>query len=138
MVAMQQLKVSVVVKNVGAFEIPMGTPVHVELDKDGVITPLLDTQTDTLLLPGQFEILGLDIPLPNDIATRYDAGSATGRRINASMVSPGEGKDGRASGAGDAARAAGTACIVQRQAQRNSGVRARGRCMVEEPLPWGG
>lgn len=29
-----------------------------------------------------------DIPLPNDIATRYDAGSATGRRINASMVSP--------------------------------------------------
>ncbi|MBK8254690.1 MAG: hypothetical protein IPK82_18765 [Polyangiaceae bacterium] len=29
-----------------------------------------------------------DIPLPNDIATRYDESSATGRRINASMVSP--------------------------------------------------
>ncbi|MEE2788358.1 MAG: hypothetical protein VX589_13530 [Myxococcota bacterium] len=29
-----------------------------------------------------------DIPLPNDIATRYDARSATGRRINASMLAP--------------------------------------------------
>ena len=29
-----------------------------------------------------------DIPLPNDIATRYDADSPTGRRINASMVAP--------------------------------------------------
>ena len=29
-----------------------------------------------------------DIPLPNDIATRYDAQSATGRRINASMLAP--------------------------------------------------
>ena len=29
-----------------------------------------------------------DIPLPNDIATRYDETSATGRRINASMVAP--------------------------------------------------
>ncbi|MEZ4465752.1 MAG: hypothetical protein R3F43_15135 [bacterium] len=29
-----------------------------------------------------------EIPLPNDIATRYDATSATGRRINASMVAP--------------------------------------------------
>ncbi|MBW2526781.1 MAG: hypothetical protein JRI23_21540 [Deltaproteobacteria bacterium] len=29
-----------------------------------------------------------DIPLPNDLATRYDASSATGRRINASMVAP--------------------------------------------------
>ncbi len=66
MVAMMQLKVSVVIKNTGAFEIPQGTPVHVELDKDGVITPLLDTATNTLLLPGQFEILDLDIPLPND------------------------------------------------------------------------
>ena len=27
-----------------------------------------------------------DIPLPNDLATRYDATSATGRRINASML----------------------------------------------------
>ena len=27
-----------------------------------------------------------EIPLPNDIATRYDPGSATGRRINASML----------------------------------------------------
>lgn len=29
-----------------------------------------------------------DIPLPNDIATRYDPTSATGRRINASMLAP--------------------------------------------------
>jgi len=29
-----------------------------------------------------------EIPLPNDIATRYDPTSATGRRINASMVAP--------------------------------------------------
>ena len=29
-----------------------------------------------------------EIPLPNDIATRYDADSATGRRINASVVAP--------------------------------------------------
>ncbi|MEE2644352.1 MAG: hypothetical protein VYD19_05415 [Myxococcota bacterium] len=29
-----------------------------------------------------------EIPLPNDIATRYDARSATGRRINASLVAP--------------------------------------------------
>jgi hypothetical protein len=48
-----------------AVEIPAGTPVHVELDKDGMITPLLDTATNGLLLPGQFEVLDLDIPLPN-------------------------------------------------------------------------
>ena len=30
------------------------------------------------------------IPLPNDVATRYDATSATGRRINASLVAPTE------------------------------------------------
>ncbi len=29
-----------------------------------------------------------EIPLPNDVATRYDPTSATGRRINASMVAP--------------------------------------------------
>ena len=29
-----------------------------------------------------------EMPLPNDIATRYDATSATGRRINASMIAP--------------------------------------------------
>ncbi len=29
-----------------------------------------------------------EIPLPNDIATRYDATSATGRRVNASLVAP--------------------------------------------------
>lgn len=29
-----------------------------------------------------------DLPLPNDLATRYDASSATGRRVNASMVAP--------------------------------------------------
>ena len=29
-----------------------------------------------------------EIPLPNDIATRYDKTSATGRRVNASMVAP--------------------------------------------------
>ncbi len=29
-----------------------------------------------------------EIPLPNDLATRYDATSATGRRINASLVAP--------------------------------------------------
>jgi hypothetical protein len=29
-----------------------------------------------------------EIPLPNDIATRYDPESATGRRINASLVAP--------------------------------------------------
>ena len=29
-----------------------------------------------------------EIPLPNDIATRYDAQSATKRRINASMIAP--------------------------------------------------
>ncbi|MBD90173.1 MAG: hypothetical protein CL940_07535 [Deltaproteobacteria bacterium] len=31
-----------------------------------------------------------EIPLPNDVATRYDATSATGRRINASLVAPTE------------------------------------------------
>ena len=65
-VDMMQLKISVVVKNTGALEIPMLTPVHIELDKDGVITPLVDTATNTLLLPGQFEVLDLDIPLPVD------------------------------------------------------------------------
>ena len=29
-----------------------------------------------------------NIPLPNDLATRYDATSATGRRLNASLVTP--------------------------------------------------
>ncbi|MGK0362953.1 MAG: hypothetical protein ACI9U2_005275, partial [Bradymonadia bacterium] len=29
-----------------------------------------------------------EIPLPNDLATRYDPTSATGRRINASMIAP--------------------------------------------------
>lgn len=29
-----------------------------------------------------------EIPLPNDVATRYDATSPTGRRVNASMVAP--------------------------------------------------
>ena len=29
-----------------------------------------------------------DIPLPNDIATRYDPHSATKRRVNASMIAP--------------------------------------------------
>ncbi|MCA9538600.1 MAG: hypothetical protein KC620_06910 [Myxococcales bacterium] len=29
-----------------------------------------------------------EIPLPNDIATRYDETSATGRRVNASMIAP--------------------------------------------------
>lgn len=29
-----------------------------------------------------------DLPLPNDLATRYDPASATGRRVNASMVAP--------------------------------------------------
>src|SRR3954465_1479946 len=29
-----------------------------------------------------------DLPLPNDLATRYDATSATGRRLNASMIAP--------------------------------------------------
>lgn len=29
-----------------------------------------------------------DMPLPNDLATRYDATSSTGRRINASMTAP--------------------------------------------------
>ncbi len=29
-----------------------------------------------------------EIPLPNDIATRYDATSATGRRLNASLLAP--------------------------------------------------
>lgn len=61
-----KLQVSLVVKNNGALELPAGTPVHVELDKDGAITPLIDSATNTLLLPGQFEILDLDIPLPND------------------------------------------------------------------------
>src|SRR5438105_14196552 len=29
-----------------------------------------------------------DIPLPNDFATRFDASSATRRRLNASMIAP--------------------------------------------------
>ncbi|MEE2645284.1 MAG: hypothetical protein VYD19_10160, partial [Myxococcota bacterium] len=29
-----------------------------------------------------------NIPLPNDLATRHDARSATGRRVNASMIAP--------------------------------------------------
>lgn len=29
-----------------------------------------------------------DLPLPNDLATRFDASSATGRRLNASMIAP--------------------------------------------------
>jgi hypothetical protein len=62
---MQQLDVSIVVKNNGAVEIPAGTPVHIELDKDGMITPLLDTATNGALLPGQFEVLDLDVALPD-------------------------------------------------------------------------
>ncbi|MEZ4449134.1 MAG: CARDB domain-containing protein [Nannocystaceae bacterium] len=60
------LKASVVVKNNGAEAIPAGTLVHLELDKDGMITPLLDLMTSKDLQPGQIEILAVDIVLPPD------------------------------------------------------------------------
>ena len=60
------LKVSIVVKNDGAEVMPAGTSVHLELDKDGVITPLLDLVTSKDLQPGQFEILQLEVTLPPD------------------------------------------------------------------------
>ena len=60
------LKASVVVKNNGAEVMPAGTLVHLELDKDGAITPLIDLVTTKDLLPGQIEILAVDIVLPPD------------------------------------------------------------------------
>ncbi len=59
-----QLKVSVVVKNTGAVGLPAQTAVRLEIDKEGVVTPLLDTATSDLLLPGQFEVLDLYVALP--------------------------------------------------------------------------
>ena len=60
------LAVSIVVKNDGAELMPAGTSVHIELDKDGVITPLIDLVTSKDLQPGQIEILQVDITLPPD------------------------------------------------------------------------
>ncbi|HEY8380303.1 MAG TPA: putative metal-binding motif-containing protein [Nannocystis sp.] len=60
-----QVGVSVVVKNDGALELPALTPVHIEIEKDGVVTPILDTATNNLLLPGQFEVLDITFPLPD-------------------------------------------------------------------------
>jgi len=58
------IDVQVAVKNNGADVLPAGTAIHIELDKDGVVTPLLDTATTVDLLPGQFEALELTIMLP--------------------------------------------------------------------------
>ncbi len=60
------LKVSIVVKNDGAEVMPAATTVHIELDKDGVITPLVDLLTSKELQPGQIEIIEVDITLPPD------------------------------------------------------------------------
>ena len=57
---------SIVVKNDGAIPLPAGTPVKIDLDKDGAITPLVVSATNQTLLPGQFEILDLEIGLPLD------------------------------------------------------------------------
>lgn len=61
-----KLPLSIVIKNDGALPLAAGTPVQIVLDKDGAITPLLDTATTTALLPGKFEILDLEVPLPAD------------------------------------------------------------------------
>lgn len=66
MVAQNKLVLSIVVKNEGAVPLEAGTPVKVELDKDGMVTPLVDTATNKKLLPGQFEILDLEVGLPVD------------------------------------------------------------------------
>ncbi len=61
-----QLKVSVVVKNDGAEVMLAGTTVHLELDKDGMITSLTDLVTSKDLQPGQIEILQVEVTLPPD------------------------------------------------------------------------
>lgn len=55
-----QLKVSVVVRRPR----PRRVWNQQEIDKEGVVTPLLDTATSDLLLPGQFEVLDLYVALP--------------------------------------------------------------------------
>ncbi|MCA9691452.1 MAG: VCBS repeat-containing protein [Myxococcales bacterium] len=59
-----QLDIQLAVKNQGAELLPAGTAVHLDIDKDGMITPLYDTVTSKDLLPGEFELLDLVIPLP--------------------------------------------------------------------------
>jgi len=58
------IDVQVAVKNNGAELLLAGTAIHIELEKDGMILPLLDTATTVDLLPGQFEALDLTIMLP--------------------------------------------------------------------------
>ncbi len=51
--------------------------------------PLIEAQTANTHVKLDFEHRPLpDVPLPNDLATRFDATSPTGRRINASVVAP--------------------------------------------------
>ncbi|MDP6932929.1 MAG: hypothetical protein QGG40_08420, partial [Myxococcota bacterium] len=59
----------------------------------GCLSPLSEglapaTPADTTVKMDFFHRPLPEIPLPNDIATRYDGSSATGRRVNASMVAP--------------------------------------------------
>jgi hypothetical protein len=66
MVGQGKLVLSIVVKNDGALPIEAGTPVKLEIDKDGVLTPLATTATNKKLLPGQSEVLDLEVALPMD------------------------------------------------------------------------
>ena len=60
------LDIQIAVKNIGAEVLPAGTTVHLQINKDGMITPLFDTVTTMELLPGEFELLELTIPIPMD------------------------------------------------------------------------
>jgi len=58
------VELSVLVRNDGALMIPAGTDVAIVLDDGMSTTVLLETQTSMALAPGQFEVLGLTVPLP--------------------------------------------------------------------------
>ncbi|MCA9715301.1 MAG: VCBS repeat-containing protein [Myxococcales bacterium] len=58
------LDIQLAVKNIGAEVLPAGTTVHLDISKDGMLTPLYDTVTTMDLLPGEFELLELTVPLP--------------------------------------------------------------------------
>ena len=52
---------------------------------------LMEAERAAVTVKFDFDHLPLpDIPLPNDIATRPDSSSATGKRLNASMMAPTE------------------------------------------------
>ncbi|MEM6290893.1 MAG: VCBS repeat-containing protein [Myxococcota bacterium] len=61
------VELSVLVRNEGALTIPAGTDVAIVLDDGMATSVLLETQTTIALAPGQFEVLNLDIPLPDGV-----------------------------------------------------------------------